>query len=146
MKPSQKCFDLIKKFEGLRLTAYKCSAGKWTVGYGNTFYPNGSRVQPVDRITMQQANDMLEWAVTTKAKALPQITVNQNQFDAICSFVYNIGVGAFNQSTMLRKIRLNPDDETIRDEFMRWVRAGGKVLKGLQNRRKAEADLYFSNL
>ena len=70
--------------------------------------------------------------------------LNQNQFNALVSFAYNVGTGNFSSSTLLKKVNRNPDDLTIKDEFLRWNKAGGKVLNGLTNRRNEEADLYFS--
>jgi lysozyme len=74
------------------------------------------------------------------------MSVNQNQYDALVSFVFNLGIGAFRKSTLLKKIQANPNDPAIRAEFMKWVNAGGKPLKGLITRRAAEADLYFKPL
>jgi lysozyme len=143
MKPSQKCIDLIKKYEGYRSEAYICPAGVPTIGYGATMWPDGKKVQIGQKITMQQAEQLLIWEANQKAKAILPVNVNQNQADALISFAYNLGVGALNRSTLMRKVRLNPNDPTIRDEFMKWVNAGGKVLKGLVRRRKEEADLYY---
>ena len=72
------------------------------------------------------------------------LNIKQNQFDALVCFAYNTGLEKLKKSTLLRKIRTNPNDKTIRDEFMRWVYCGGQKLKGLERRRKVEADLYFS--
>ena len=72
------------------------------------------------------------------------VTLKQQQFDALVSFTYNVGTGAFSTSTLLAKVRVNPNDPTIRDEFMRWVYVNGVVSQGLVNRRQAEADYYFS--
>ena len=69
--------------------------------------------------------------------------VNQCQFDALVSFTYNVGIANLKKSTLLRKVNMNPNDETIRDEFMKWTKAGGKVYNGLVKRRKDEADYYF---
>lgn len=143
MKPSQKCIDLIKKYEGYRSEAYICPAGVPTLGHGTTMWPDGKKVQMGQKITMQQAEQLLIWEANQKAKAILPVNVNQNQADALISFAYNLGVGALNRSTLMRKVRLNPNDPTIRDEFMKWVNAGGKVLKGLVRRRKEEADLYY---
>lgn len=74
------------------------------------------------------------------------VIIRQQQFDALVSFTYNVGVSAFSTSTLLRKVQAFPDDPTIRDEFMRWVYAGGQVVQGLVNRRKKEADYYFSEV
>lgn len=143
------CLDLIKKWEGLELKAYPdpgTKAEPYTIGYGSTRYADGSKVKLGDVITMQEAERLLSIDLERRLSAIRPwlpVTINQNQIDAVLSFVYNCGIGAFEKSTMRKKIWRNPNDPTIRAEFMRWVRAGGKVMKGLVNRRKDEADLYF---
>ena len=148
MIPSRKCIDLIKQFEGIYLQSYKCPASVWTIGYGSTFYENGKKVKEGEKITLKRAEELLSWEVTVIASRMPDIIVNQNQYDALVSFAYNVGMGALNRSTLLQKVIANPNDETIRDEFMKWCKArvNGelRILKGLQRRRKAEADLYES--
>ena len=143
-----KGYLLITKFEGLRLKPYLCSAKIPTIGYGNTYYPDGKRVTLLDKdITKQQAFDMFKEVANRFAKrvdALVTSNINQNQFNALVSFAYNVGTGNFSSSTLLKKVNKNPDDLTIKDEFLRWNKAGGKVLNGLTNRRNEEADLYFS--
>lgn len=144
----KKGLDLIKKFEGLKLKPYLCSAGVPTIGYGNTFYEDGKKVTLNDSlITEQRASDLLSLTVKTFEKHVDSFCrddINQNQFDALVSFAYNLGPNSLKNSTLLKKVNANPNDPTIRDEFMKWTKAGGKVLKGLVERRKAEADLYFS--
>ena len=143
-----KGYLLITKFEGLRLKPYLCSAKIPTIGYGNTYYSDGKRVTLLDKdITKQQAFDMFKEVANRFAKrvdALVTSNINQNQFNALVSFAYNVGTGNFSSSTLLKKVNRNPDDLTIKDEFLRWNKAGGKVLNGLTNRRNEEADLYFS--
>jgi lysozyme len=146
MKPSKTCFDLIKSFEGLFLNAYpdpKTGGEPITIGFGSTMYQNGKKVKMGDTITEAEALKLLEWEITNKANAI-SLNVNQNQFDALVSFAFNLGLGNFNSSTLKKKIFKNPNDPTIRNEFMRWVSPGSSVEKGLRRRRKAEADLYFS--
>lgn len=147
MTPSKNCIDLIKKFEGFRSESYQDSVGVWTVGYGSTMWPDGKKVQPGQRMTIQEAEAVMTWELTRKGKeilsGLPTTIINQNQYDALISFAYNMGVGALLKSTLFRKVKVNPNDETIRAEFGRWINAGGKPLKGLITRRKAEANLYF---
>lgn len=149
MKASQKCVELIKQFEGYKDKAYLCPAGIPTIGYGSTMWNDGRRVQMGDKITKEGAELLLHWELNNKAIALYGLNVNQNQADAILSFVFNLGIGAFQKSTLIKKIRLNPNDPTIRDEFMKWnkSRVGGKLieLKGLTRRRTAEANLYYDN-
>ena len=148
MKVSQKGLDLIAKFEGIRLVAYKCSAGVWTVGVGSTRYEDGSPVKAGDVLeneaaayklfanTLTQYEQGVDKAITAE--------ISQHQFDALVSLAYNIGVSAFAKSTVARRVNANPADPKIRDGFLLWVKAAGKVLAGLVRRRTAEADLYFS--
>jgi len=137
--------DIIKQHEGLSLKAYKCPANVPTIGYGNTFYENGSRVNMGDVITKEQAHDLL-LSISLKYflqnMKLPE-GLSDNQKSALLSLVYNIGLGAWNKSTIRRKVLENPHDATITSEFMKWDKAGGKKLKGLTTRRAAEAKLYF---
>lgn len=152
MKPSQKGIDLIKDFEQLVLKAYLDEAGVWTIGYGTIEYPDHRQVKKGDVITKADALECLQHEVDLKTnavlKAIGGVNLTQNQFDALVSFTYNCGEGALLQSTLLKKLKINPNDPTIRDEFMKWnkVHRNGKVVssKGLTIRRKKEADLYFS--
>lgn len=147
-KASQKGLDLIKRFEGLKLKPYQCPAGIPTIGYGNTYYPSGAKVKLTDpAITKEKAEELLKFLLTSYEKGVDSFCrddINQNQFDALTSFAYNVGVGNLQKSTLIKKVNRNPNDPTIRAEFMKWNKAGGKVLLGLTRRRQAEADLYFS--
>jgi lysozyme len=137
--------NIIKEFEGCFLESYLCPAKVWTIGYGSTIHPNGRKVAQGDKITQDQAEQYLQIEIDRRsaAMALPD-TLKPNQVEALVSFAFNLGLGAWNKSTLKKKVLLNPSDPTIRDEFMKWDKAGGKVLRGLTRRRKAEADLYFS--
>lgn len=141
MKTSPKGIALIKEYEGLRLKAYKCPCGVWTIGYGHTA---GVKLGMV--ITEKQVEEYLKADLIAFEQYLNGLglAINQNQFDALISFIYNVGTGNFSSSTLLRKIRLNPQDNSIMDEFLRWVYSKGRVLPGLQRRRLAEMKLYFS--
>jgi len=147
-KASQKGLDLIKRFEGLKLKPYQCPAGIPTIGYGNTYYPSGAKVKLTDpAITKEKAEELLKFLLTSYEKGVDSFCrddINQNQFDALTSFAYNVGVGNLQKSTLIKKVNKNPSDPTIRAEFMKWNKGGGKVLLGLTRRRQAEADLYFS--
>ena len=137
--------DLIKKFEGCKLKAYKCPAGLWTIGYGNTFYPDGTKVKEGDVITQQKAEEIFDVLLNdfaAKVDALVKLNVTANNFSALVSFTWNVGVSNFRRSTLLRKVNANPKDPSIRAEFMKWTRANDKVLNGLVRRREAEAKLY----
>lgn len=139
--------DLVKSFEGLRLTAYKCSAGKDTIGYGNTFYEDGSKVKPGDKITVDRAVKLLEFILDKFEDSVEKLVtpeLNENQMAALVSFAYNCGVGNLKSSTLLKKVNADPNDPTIADEFKKWTKAGGKVLTGLVKRRNAESILYFT--
>lgn len=142
MQIGKNCIDLIKKFEGLKLESYKCPAGLWTIGYGNTQWENGFRVLENQVIDIQRAEKLLMFWVNKYAERI-DLKVNQNQFDALVSFAYNVGITNFNNSTLKKKVIANPNDATIRDEFMKWVSSRGKQLPGLVKRREAEANLYF---
>ena len=142
MKTSPKGIALIKEFEGLRLKAYQCPGGVWTIGYGHT-----TGVRPGMVITEAQAEEYLKADLIVFERYLNGLglALNQNQFDALVSFIYNVGTGNFSNSTLLRKVRANPQDNSIMDEFLRWVYSKGRVLPGLQRRRLDEMKLYFSN-
>lgn len=146
MKLNKAGADLIKAFEGCKLQAYKCSANKETIGYGNTFFEDGTPVKMGDTITQERAESLFELisdSFAAKVKPLITANVSSNQFAALVSFAYNCGIANLKSSTLLRKVNANPNDPTIAAEFAKWNKAGGKVLAGLTRRRKAEADLYY---
>jgi lysozyme len=139
--------NLIKKFEGLRLSSYLCAAGVATIGYGSTRYPNGKKVILGEKLSGEKEATQLLLSTLDPYEAavnkhLPNI--NQCQFDALVSFAYNVGTGAFIKSTLLKKAKVNNADPSILDEFLRWNKAAGKKIDGLTNRRREEANLYFS--
>lgn len=139
--------NLIKKYEGLRLSAYLCPASVVTIGYGTTKYPNGKKVLLGEKLSgekeaTQLLLSTLEPYEAAVNKHLPNL--NQCQFDALVSFAYNLGTGALIKSTLLKKAKVNTNDPSILDEFLKWNKAAGKVLNGLTNRRREEANLYFS--
>lgn len=143
--------DLIKQFEGFRASLYNDSAGHCTIGYGTLVHRgpcNGSEPgEYLAGISEDRATDLLLQRVRQFENVINdsvKITLNQNQFDALVSFVYNVGAGAFRRSTLLKKVNTDPADAAIRAEFLRWVRAGGKKLPGLVSRREWESRLYFS--
>ncbi|MDX5394830.1 MAG: lysozyme [Hymenobacteraceae bacterium] len=147
MESSKKGIDLIKSFECLELKAYKCPAGIWTIGYGATFYQNGSKIKPGDKISEKEADELLKYHIASfdlDVRKLLKTRVSQVQFDALVSFAFNCGSAALGKSTLLKKVNANPNDPAIKHEFMKWIRSGGKVLNGLIRRRTAEVALYFS--
>lgn len=133
-------YELIKKYEGCRLTAYKCPAGIWTIGYGTTVYPNGQPVKRGDKCTRAEADSLLEWYVKNKIQ-LPS-GINKNQTAALQSLIYNIGQGAFDRSS-LKKAIVAKDWKTVWKNWD-WVTGGGKFLNGLAKRRAEELMLFFS--
>lgn len=146
-KGSQKLIDLIKKFEGCKLEAYKCPAGIPTIGFGSTLYENGERIKLGDKIDLKRAEQLLANTLGTYELFVDANTrddISQGQFDALVDFAYNCGNGNLKSSTLLKKVNLNPNDKTIKDEFMKWTRANGKIMNGLINRRKAEVEVYYS--
>lgn len=146
MKLNKAGADLIKSFEGCKLKAYQCSAMKWTIGYGNTFYEDGKPVLPGHAITQEKAEQLFELIAnefSDKVSKLVTSMVTLNQFGALVSFAYNCGIVNLKNSTLLKKVNSNPNDLSIRSEFIKWNKANGKVLAGLTRRREAEANLYF---
>jgi lysozyme len=146
MKLNKEASDLIKSFEGCKLKAYQCSAKKWTIGYGNTFFEDGTPVVAGNAISQQKAEDMFELIASefaAKVAKLVTSNVTDNQFGALVSFAYNCGVVNLQKSTLLKKVNANHNDISIRAEFAKWNKAGGKVLAGLTRRREAESNLYY---
>lgn len=144
MKASKDAIDLIKEFEGLYLKAYKCPSGVWTIGYGHT-----KSVKEGMQITKEYAEKLLLADIAEFEKQVNSLglTLTQNQFDAIISLVFNIGIGTFKKSVLYNRIKSNPNDLKIKDIWENsFIRANGKILMGLIRRRKKEAELYFKHL
>lgn len=133
--------EKIKEFEGLRLEAYCDAAGVWTIGYGHT----GSDIRAGDRITEYWARELLRSDLNATEAAVRRLHVarTQGQFDALVSFTFNLGISRLQGSTLLKVIRTGGSHRQIRHEFMRWVYAGGKKLRGLEQRRAWEAKRFF---
>jgi len=144
---NQETINLLHTFEGLKLNAYLCPAKVWTIGYGNTRYENGQPIRQGDVITRQRANELftniLNRDFVPGVARLVKVPLNDNQFGALVSFAYNVGTASLGRSTLLRLVNANPNNPAIRNEFLKWNRAGGRVLNGLTRRREAEANLYF---
>jgi lysozyme len=135
---------LIKDFEGFRASAYICPAGVPTIGYGTTRI-NGRPVKAGLKITTDEANQFLEEDLKVFEDVVNNsvsIEITQNQFDALVCFVYNVGSGNFKKSTLLKLVNSGDLSEAA-DQFLRWNKAGGKVLSGLTRRRKAERELFL---
>lgn len=142
MKTGTKGIELIKRFEGFKERAYLCPAGVWSIGYGHT-----SGVHEGQTCTREKAEKWLQEDLKSAEAAVSVLNtarpLRQDEFDALVSFVYNLGTGNFMKSTLRMKVCANPDNPTIRDEFRKWIYADGRILPGLVTRREAEADLYF---
>jgi lysozyme len=146
--------ELIQHFESLMLQAYQCSAGRWTIAYGNTFYEDGTPVKKGDKVNVERAESLFTLILDKFEKEVASLltrTLTENQFAALVSFAYNVGsdidadtiAEGLGDSTLLKLVNRDPNDPRIADEFLKWNKAGGKVLAGLTRRRKSEAHLYF---
>lgn len=148
MKTSDKGIDFIKSFETLQLKAYKAVPTEqyYTVGYGHY----GPDVTPDMQVTESEAERLLAEDLAEAERAVSRSTAGWNlkqcQFDALVSLAFNVGVNAFQNSTLLKLVKQSASEYAIRNEFGRWCHSGGKVLPGLQRRRDAEADMYFENV
>ena len=155
MRLNEEGYAIIAKFEGLRLSPYLCSAGVPTIGYGSTFYPSGKKVTMRDKpITQAVALWMLKQTANMFAKdvdGLVTSNVNQNQFNALVSFAFNLGSDidadeipeGLGDSNLLKKVNKNPNDPVIAKEFMKWINANGRPNNGLMKRRSEEVKIYF---
>lgn len=152
MTPSRSIINSIKSSEGLVLHTYADIAGVLTIGYGSTRYKDGTKPVMGQTITEPKAYDLLAWEVALKADAVNALVkglpLNQNQFDALVDFAYNLGVGALAGSTLLILIKASVNNPVIKKEFLKWNKAkvNGKLVEvaGLTKRRQAESDLYFT--
>jgi lysozyme len=141
MNIGNKGLELIKHFEGCELQAYKCPAGVWTIGYGHI-----KGVSEGMTITQEEAENMLRDEMAEYegyVNNLVTVELNQNQFDAMVSWVYNLGGGNLGASTLLKVLNAG-DFAGVPAQMLRWNKAGGKVLEGLTRRRQAEADLFVA--
>lgn len=150
MRTSNKGLELIKKYEGWHSTPYLDPIGIPTIGYGFTYYlPSRVKVTMKDKpLTIQEGESILKEVLKgyeDDVLRMVKKSLNQNQFDALVSFTYNLGGKNLSSSTLLKKINVNPNDPSIASEFPKWNKAGRKVFVGLTRRRKEEAELYFSN-
>lgn len=139
MKASPACYDIIKRFEGCETTAYRCPAGVLTIGYGST----GPHIKQGMTITEAEADKLLCKDVARFEKGVSAIVgpTEQHRFDALVSFAFNLGLGRLMSSTLLKRHKAGRFADAA-DQFHLWVRANGKVLKGLVARREAESHLY----
>lgn len=143
MKTSGAGLALIQHFEGLRLQAYQCSAGVWTIGWGHT-----AGVKAGDTIDTDTAKRLLVEDVAGVERQLEAVLkrpISQSQFDALVCFTFNLGIGSLSKSTLLKRVN-EGDTASASDEFLKWNKAGGKALVGLTRRRMAERKLFISQV
>jgi GH24 family phage-related lysozyme (muramidase) len=137
---SDRGIDLLREFEGLRLTAYQDAVGIWTIGFGHT-----KTVRPGMRISIEQAEALLREDLAGFERCVERAVdarLNQCEFDALVSWAFNVGCGAVAKSTLVRKLNAG-DRNGAADELLRWNKAGGKSLAGLSRRRRAERKLFL---
>lgn len=141
LEPSQNCYDLIAKFEGMALKAYLCPSGVWTIGYGHT-----AGVKKGMTITKTEAEKLLKSDVKVFSAAvnrLVKVELNQNQFDALVSFTFNVGIGNLQGSTLLRVLNKGSYNE-VPEQMKRWKYGSNrKLLNGLVRRRDEESKLWL---
>lgn len=139
--------NLIIKYEGFSSKPYLCSASVPTIGFGTTRYNDNTKVTLQDKpITKEQALELMKSQLSTYELAVDAMTtdkVNQNQFNSLVSFAYNLGTQALKGSSLLKRVNANTWDTKIDAEFQKWVFAAGKKLKGLMKRRADESKMYF---
>ena len=142
MKTSNYAIESIKQFEGCKLTAYKCPANVWTIGYGHT-----KNITPGMKITQVDANNFIKADILPIETFLSTLGVNlkQGQYDALVDFMFNLGITKFTKSTLYKLIKAGSSDEKICIEFMKWTHAGKKVLSGLVKRRTWECEQWNKN-
>ncbi len=142
MKTSQQGINLIKQFEGFSAEAYVCPAGKWTIGYGHVLQDAS-----ISELSTDTAEELLKVDIERVEMAilrLVRVKLSQNQFDALVSLIYNIGIGAFSRSILLKKLNKG-NFSAAADEFDRWVYVNKAISAGLQSRRKFEKTLFSSS-
>ena len=148
MKLSNKGYDLIKKYEGFVSKPYLDAVGVPTIGYGNTYYPDGRKVTLQDKsINEEEATNLLRYIVAEFEDGVYDLVkqpLKQHQFDSLVSFSYNLGLGALKNSSLLSRVNSNPNNAYIPNEFTKWVKAGGRELRGLAKRRVEEANIYYN--
>ncbi|MDH5315293.1 MAG: lysozyme [Gemmatimonadota bacterium] len=149
MTLSEAGLRLIQQFEGCRLEAYLDTGGLPTIGWGATRWPDGRRVQLGEACSQDQADNLLRHDVAATARAVDDLTVDTirpEQFEALVSFAFNVGVDAFRRSTLRQLVNLNPDNPAIREQFLRWSYDNGQFVRGLRARREREAAHYFGGV
>lgn len=142
MKTSELAKNKIKSFEGLSLSAYKCAGGVLTIGYGHT-----KGVKYGQKISLKEAESLFLQDISIAEIGINKLNLklNQGQFDALVSFVFNLGLLKLKNSTLLKYVRFCPESDLVGNEFEKWVYAGGRKLDGLVNRRAWEKERYYSH-
>jgi lysozyme len=148
MTIDKKGIDLLTQLEGLKTTAYKCTAGVWTIGIGSTYFENGEKVSEGDSISKEEAYHLFQLTASRYEKPINdtiKVPINQNQFNALFCFCYNVGQSGFKNSTLSRKINEGGNRQEIESAFMMWKgktkNKSGKFV--LESRRQAEINEYF---
>jgi lysozyme len=149
MKVSDKAIKVIKHHEGVRAKPYKCPAGLWTVGVGHLIGDGKSLPESWNKtFTQEEIDGILKHDLNRfelgVSKMLPNVRLRQCEFDALVSFSFNLGLGTFQRST-IRQALLRGDKEAAMESLLKYCRAGGKVLRGLENRRKDERAMFLAN-
>jgi len=139
MTPSNDCIDMVKHFEGFKAVAYLCPANVWTIGYGRTKNVKDGDITSMPQATRDLEEELVEFG--EQVHRVVDVELSQNEFDALTSWTYNLGVGNLQSSTLLKKLNAG-DKDSVPSEMLRWNKAAGKVLAGLTTRRQAEADLW----
>ena len=143
MKRSIEGEKLVKEYESLRLKAYLDSGGVPTIGYGTTKYLGKTPVKIGDVITKKRAEELFWFDCDITDKSIPtDLTITQRQYDALFSFVYNVGKTQLMSSTLFKEVRKNPNSEAVGTQWVRWVKDKGKVVEGLRIRRNKELAYY----
>jgi lysozyme len=149
MKVSDKLIQMLKHHEGVRSKPYRCPAGLWTVGVGHLIGDGKSLPESWNKIFTQEEIDGILKRDLNRfelgvCKMLPNVRLRQCEFDALVSFSFNLGLGTFQRST-IRQALIRGDKEAAMESLMKYCRAGGKVLRGLENRRKDERAMFLAN-
>lgn len=150
MQASQKIIEFLKEKEGFSAAPYLDPVGVPTIGYGTTMYEDGRKVSMSDDpISKERGEELLRFHLKERAeRPLNNLKLNleQHEFDALVSFIYNLGIGNFLGSTLLKKIKGGNNKEEVRKQFLRWNKAKGKTLPGLTKRREIESRIYTSGI
>jgi lysozyme len=141
MRTSEYALERLKEYEGLRLKAYKCPAGVWTIGYGHTKGVRGSMIIDKDTASRLLEEDVMYFEKYLAAEPYAE-DLTQGQWDALISFLFNLGIGSFIKSTLRKRILEDVNHDDIPNQFRSWNKADGKVLPGLVRRREWEAQMY----